>query len=157
MREIKVMVFKGDVAKLSGTDFHDAAQADAFRRTNGMVVQQFAYTCSMQRDQVGTICGQPENVVLDFTVCVMQKQQNLFYEKLQDNGTDRYCFVFNAMFEDDNLKGFDNAILAEGYIVGVEERGTNDNEQAMMRVQLLASELTYLHKNNEKLILSISK
>ena len=61
------------------------------------------------------------------------------------------------MFERDKLKAFDNAIMVEGYIVEVEECGSNEEEQALIKVKLLASELTYLHKNNEELILTISK
>jgi len=155
MREIKVMIFRGDVAKLSESSFRDAVQQDAFRRPNGMAVQQYAYACSVQRDSVGTIYGDAQSVTFDFSVCVMKTGQNLFYEKLQDNGPDQYSFVFNAVFDDDKLQSFDQAIMVEGYVVDVEEAGSNDNEQATIRVKLLASELTYIHKNNDKLTLSI--
>ena len=157
MREIKVTVFRGDIARLAESNFQDNVQSDAFERSNGMAVQQFAYRCARLRDDVGSVHGLPENVVIDFSVCVMNGQQNLFYEKLQDNATDRFSFVFNAMFDNDKLKNFDNVIMAEGYIVEVEECASNDNEQALIQVKLLATELTYLHKNNEKLILNISK
>lgn len=155
MREIKVMIFRGDIAKLSESNFRDVVQEDAFRRSNGMAVQQYQYTCAMQCDRVGTIYGDPQSVTFDFSVCVMKTGQNLFYEKLQDNGTDQYSFVFNAVFENDKLQSFDQAIMVEGYIVDVEEAGSNDNEQATIRVKLLASEMTYLHNNNDKLTLSI--
>lgn len=155
MREIKVMIFRGDIAKLSESNFNDVVQQDAFCRTNGMAVQQYDYTCALQRDRVGTIYGDPQSVVLDFSVCVMKTGQNLFYEKLQDNGPDLYSFVFNAVFEDDKLKSFDQAIMAEGYVVEVEEAGSNDQEQAYIRVKLLASKMTYIHKNNDKITLSI--
>ena len=55
MREIKVMIFRGDIAKLSESNFQDVVQQDAFRRSNGMAVQQYQYTCAMQRDRVGTV------------------------------------------------------------------------------------------------------
>lgn len=155
MREIKVMIFRGDIAKLSESNFQDVVQQDAFRRSNGSAVQQYQYTCAMQRDRVGTVFGDPESVIFDFSVCVMKTGQNLFYEKLQDNGTDQYSFVFNAIFDDDKLQSFDQAIMVEGYIVDVEEAGSNDNEQATIQVKLLASNLTYIHKNNDKLTLSI--
>lgn len=157
MREIKVTIYQGDVAQLAESNFRNSVQADAFQRSNGKAVQQFSYTCALQRDSAGTVVGRAENVIIDFSLCVMQGEQNLFYEKLMDNATERYSILFNALYEDDKLKDFDNAIIAEGYIIDVEEYGSNDNNQAMMRVQLLASELTYLHKNNEKLTLSISK
>lgn len=155
MREIKVMIFRGDIAKLSESNFNDVVQEDAFRRSNGMAIQQYNYTCALQRDRVGTIHGEPQSVIFEFSVCVMQTGQNLFYEKLQDNGMDQYSFVFNAFFEDDKLQSFDQAIMAEGYIVDVEEAGSNDNEQATIRVKLLAGKMTYIHKNNDKLTLSI--
>ena len=157
MREIKVTVFLGNIGQLTDSNFQNPVQENAFQRANGMAVQQFAYQCALQRDSAGTVLGRPENVVFDFTVCVMQAEQNIFYEKLMEKATERFTFIFNAKFENDKLKDFDNAIMAEGYIVNIEEYGSNDNEQAMMRVKLLASELTYLHKNNDKLILTISK
>jgi len=155
MREIKVMIFRGDVAKLSESSFRDVVQQDAFCRPNGMAVQQYDYTCAFQTDRVGTVYGDPQSVTFDFSVCVMKTGQNLFYEKLQDNGPDSYSFVFNAVFEDDKLQSFDQAIMVEGYVVDVEEAGSNDDEQAFIRVKLLASTLTYIHKNNDKLTLSI--
>ena len=156
MREIKVTVYQGDIVCLAESNFNQAVQSDAFRRPNGMAVQQYCYRCAMQQDSAGTICGQPHNVVIDFTVCVMQGQQNIFYQKLMDQATERFSFLFNALFENDRLKTFDNAVMVEGYITDVEEYGSNDNEQAVMRVKLLATELTYLHKNSETLTLSIS-
>ena len=155
MREIKVMIFRGDIAKLSESSFRDVVQQDAFRRPNGMAVQQYSYTCALQRDRVGTIYGDPQSVTFDFSVCVMKSGQNLFYEKLQDNGPDQYSFVFNAVFDDDKLHSFDQAIMVEGYVVDVEEAGSNVNEQAAILVKLLASRMTYIHKNNDKLTLSI--
>ena len=83
MREIKVMIFRGDIAKLSESNFQDVVQQDAFRRSNGSAVQQYQYTCAMQRDRVGTVFGDPESVTFDFSVCVMKTGQNLFYEKLR--------------------------------------------------------------------------
>ena len=157
MREIKVTVYQGDIARLAETDFKDSVQSEAFQRNNGLAVQQFAYRCARQQDKAGTVCGDPQNVVIEFAVCVMQAQLNSFYEKLLNIGPDQFCFLFNALYENDKLKAFDNAIMAEGYIVDVEEDGTNDNEQAMMHVKLLVSELTYLHRNNEILTLNISK
>lgn len=156
MREIKITVYQGDIARLAKTDFKDSVQTEAFQRNNGFAVQQFAYRCAMQQDKAGTVCGQLKNVVIDFTVCVMQGQQNLFYQKLMEQATERFSFLFNAFFENDKLKAFDNAVMVEGYITDVEEYGSNDSEQAVMQVKLLATELTYLHKNSETLTLSIS-
>ena len=157
MREIKVTVYQGDITRLAGSGYNDSVQSEVFQRTNGMAVQQFAYRCARKQDRAGTVCGDPQNVVIDFAVCVMQAQPNIYYEKLLNIGPDRFSFLFNAIFEDDKLKSFDNAIMAEGYIVDVEEAGSNDNDQAEIRVKLLANELTYLHKNNETLTLNISK
>ena len=157
MREIKAIVYQGNIVRLAQTNYSDSVQAEAFQRNNGMAVQQFAYNCSMQQDNAGVVYGMPSHVLMDFTVCVMQAQQNIFYEKLMEKSTEQYSFLFNAVFERDKLKAFDNAIMVEGYIVEVEECGSNEEEQALIKVKLLASELTYLHKNNEELILTISK
>lgn len=157
MREIKITVYQGDIVQLAESDFKNSVQLEAFQRNNGLAVQQFAYRCARQQDKAGTVCGEPQNVVIEFTVCVMQAQQDCFYEKLLNIGPDRFCFLFNALFENDKLKAFDNVIMAEGYIVDVEEEASNDNEQAMIHVKLLVSELTYLHRNNEILTLNISR
>ena len=157
MREIKVTVYQGDITRLAGSDYNDSVQSEVFQRTNGMAVQQFAYRCARKQDRVGTVCGDPQNVIIDFAVCVMQTQPNIYYEKLFDIAPERFSFLFNALYENDKLKSFDNAIMAEGYIVDVEEEGSNNNDQAVVRVKLLTNELTYLRKNNETLTLNISK
>ena len=157
MREIKTIVYQGDIVRLAKSNFTDSVQADAFQRANGRAVQQFAYRCARQQDKAGTVCGEPQNVVIDFTICVMQATQNVYYEKLLDQSAERFSFLFNAEYENDKLKDYNNAIMIEGYIVDVEECGSNENEQAMIRVKILASELTYLHKNNDQLTITISK
>lgn len=157
MREIKVVVYQGDIVRLADGGYADAVQSETFHRSKGMAVQQFSYRCARQEDMAGTVFGLTQHVIIDFTVLVRQAQQNVFYEKLLDNALERFTFLFNALFADDKLKAFDNAIMAEGYVVDVEESGSNDNEQAMMHVKILASELTYLHQKNDNLVLTISK
>ena len=61
------------------------------------------------------------------------------------------------MFQEGQLKNFDNAIMVDGYIVDVEESASNDSEQALLHVKLLAREMTFIHKDGRNLVLDISK
>ena len=96
MREIKVTVYRGDIASLANSGFLDNVQLNSFSRNNAMAVQQYGYDCAIQSDSAGNVYGTPDNVLIDFTVCVMYGEQNIFYEKLMESSTDRFSFLFNA-------------------------------------------------------------
>ena len=157
MKEIKVLVFNGDIAQLTQSSFSDTVVGDQFTQTKGYTVQQFHYQCCLHRDTMGTVHGQTENVLLDFTIRMMDNDQMVFYEKLGELSADLYSFVFNAVFDGGQLKNYDNAIMVDGFVVDVEEAGSNDDRQATMHVRLLARELHYIHKGSANLVLNISK
>ena len=156
MKEIKVMVFAGNLAELVKSSMSDAVLKDRFSKSQGYTVQQFSYSCERVRDQVGTAYGETQGVVVDFTVRVMTTEQTLFYEKLKDLGADYYTFIFNGVFDHDRLKYYDNAMMADGFIVDVEECAANDNSQALMHVKLLTRELTYIHHDGSGVSINIS-
>ena len=95
-------------------------------------------------------------VVVDFTIRVMTNDQTLFYDKLKDLGADHYSFVFNGIFENGQLKYYDNAITVDGYVVDVEEKASIDSNQALMHVKLLARQLSYIHHDGNGLNINIS-
>ena len=157
MKEIKVMVFAGNMAEFIKTSYNDVVLADRFAQSKGYTVQQFSYNCERNRDAANTVYGQAHHVIVDFTLKVMEEDQVLFYEKLKENGSDYFSFVFNAVFDNGRFKYCDNAITVEGFIVDVEELAANDSNQALMRVKLLAREFTYVRKDSEHLLLTVSK
>lgn len=156
MKEIKVMIFAGDLAALTKSSMSDVVLRDRFSQQQGYTVQQFSYSCERKRDETGTTYGVNAGVVVDFSIRVMRNDQTLFYDKLKDLGADRYSFIFNGSFVNGQLKYYDNAIMVDGYVVDVEEHASNDSQQAMMRVKLLARELTYIHHDGSGLIINIS-
>ena len=156
MKEIKVMVFSGNLAELAKSAMKDVVLKNRFQQQQGYTVQQFSYACKKQRDEAGTTFGVNAGVVVDFTIRVMTNDQTLFYDKLKDLGADHYSFVFNGIFEKGYLKYYDNAITVDGYIVDVEETASNDSNQALMHVKLLARELAYIHRDGSGLSINIS-
>lgn len=156
MKEIKVMVFEGNLAEMARQGMHDAVLQDRFSQQKGSTVQQFAYTCSMKRDEVRTVFGQTESVVVDFSIRVMRADEKLFYEKLEDQASSHYSFVFNGVFDHGCMKYYDNAITVDGYVVDVEEKASNDRQQALLFVKILARQLTYVHRDGSELVLGIS-
>ncbi len=156
MNEIKVMVFAGNLAALAKSTMKDIVLKDRFSKSNGYTVQQFSYKCERKRDEVGTTFGVNEDVVVDFTIRVMSADQVLFYEKLKDLGADYYSFVFNGIFENGRLQYYDNAIMVDGFVVDVEECGSNDNSQALLHIKILARELTYVQHDGNGLSINIS-
>ena len=156
MKEIKVMIFSGDLARFADSSFNDVVLKDRFAQSKGFTIQQFSYNCELSRNEVNTVYGQSGNVIVDFSIRVMRNDQILFYEKLKELAADRFSFVFNGSFDNGQFKDFDSAIVVDGYVVDVEEHAANDEQQALMTVKLLARELTYVHKSGTHLVLNIS-
>lgn len=153
-KEIKVKVFSGD---LSGYILSENGYSlmDKFSQTNGFTVQRFDYSCEMKRDEVYRTYGASGNVIVKFSIRVMDSEQILFYEKIKDTESDFFSFVFNGKFDAGRLKTFDNAIVVEGFVVDVYETGSNDVNQALMNVTILATELRYVHTGGTTLTLKI--
>lgn len=156
MSQIKVIVFNGNLAEYAKLTTDNAILQNKFTKDKGYTVQQFSYNCEMSRDTVNTIYGQTGNVIVDFDIRVMNNDQSLFYGKLKELGSDMYSFVCNGVFEDGKLKSFDNAIMVDGFVVDVDEVGSNNSEQALMNVKLLARQIIYVHKDGRQLVLNIS-
>ena len=156
MKEIKVMVYAGNLMELAQSEMRDVVLKDRFARDQGYTVQDFSYSCQRNRDEAGSAYGESENVVVDFTIRVMTTEQTLFYEKLKDLGNDYYSFVFNGIYEGGRLKYFDNAMMVDGYVVDVEECAANDENQALMHVKLLARELYYIQHDGNGMSINIS-
>ena len=71
MKEIKVMVFSGNLAELAKSEMKDVVLKNRFQQQQGYTVQQFSYACKKQRDEAGTTFGVSSGVVVDFTIRVM--------------------------------------------------------------------------------------
>jgi hypothetical protein len=156
MKEIKVMVFAGNIAELAKSSMRHTVLKDRFSQQQGFTVQQFSYGCERKRDDIGTAYGVTAGVEVDFTIRVMSNDQILFYDKLKDLGADHYSFIFNGTFENGQLKYYDNAIMVDGYVVDINEHAANNSQQALMRVKLLAREVTYIHHDGSGLSINIS-
>lgn len=156
MKEIKVMVFVGNLAELVKSSMKDTVLSDRFSKYNGYTVQQLSYGVERVRDEVGTAYGESEGVEVDFTIRVMDTELIVFYEKLKDLASECYTFIFNGTFEGDLLKHYDNAMMVDGFVVDVEECAANDKSQALMHVKLLARELIYIHHDGSNLSINIS-
>lgn len=124
------------------------------RQNNSFTVQHFSYTCCRRRNDSGIPYGPTLPAYLDFTVKVVSGNNGkAFFERMQTNETFPYSFLFNANFTTmHHLAEYEDAMVASGYIVDVEEDlesvpvpdGTT--EQMLIHVRLLISNLAYLGK-----------
>lgn len=134
------------------------------RQNNSFTVQHFSYTCCRRRNDSGIPYGPTLPAYLDFTVKVVSGNNGkVFFERMQTNETFPYSFLFNASFTTAHqLSEYDDAMVASGYVVDVEEEfesapgpdGTT--EQMLIHVKLLISNLAYLGQDRT-LDLTITK
>jgi hypothetical protein len=132
--------------------FPDTMQGDGsnVQREKCYTVQQFNYRNERSRNDVGYPYGPANPMTMSFTVRLVDPEEGMIYHKqLMDNDPTDFTFLFNATFNDNQrLKGFDNALIVDGYVIDVEDdfsAGDKDN-QMLIRVKLFVKSITYKGK-----------
>lgn len=156
-------VFSNELKALLVTE--DITEAGvSVRAGNCFTVQHFSYECHRRRNGAGFPYGPTVPSFLVFTVKVASDDSGkVFYERMQENGTFSYSFLFNASFNEmRSLSEYQDALVATGYIVDLEELyesaplGDGTSEQMLIRAKLLISNLAYVGRDNT-LYLTITK
>lgn len=125
-------------------------------KENCQTVQHFDYRCEHKRNETGEIYGVTKPVILKFTIRVRSPRHfKPYYRALVSNAPQRYSFIFNATFGDNNrLSDYEDGMVVDGYVVHVEEcydtKTVQDGEdrQTLLNVTLQVRSVTYL--GNEK-------
>ena len=126
------------------------------------VIQHFSYKVQRNRNDAGIPYGGTTPTELKFTIRLGQPDDSkLFYDRLMLNELFEYTFIFNASFDENKrLKDFEDAMVARGYVVDVQEdfskimtEGSADKESQEADT-VSNSSITYVGKeeqNNRKL------
>lgn len=114
-------------------------------------LEYFGYRCERSRNDAGFPYGPTNPAVLSFTVRLVQYGEALVYhQRLKDNDSSDYAFIFNASFNDQQrLKSYDNMFIVNGYVVDVEDdfdSGEKETRQMLVRVKLFVNAITYKGK-----------
>ena len=131
-------------------------------QSDKLTLQHFSYQCSRKRTASGIPYGPTVPSYLDFTVRVTEKEQGkAFYERAGLGQPFRYSFLFDAVFEDEELKSYKDAMVVTGYIIESEDffdqpeiTGYDENdkpvyfsdEQQLLRCRLLLCGIEYMGK-----------
>jgi len=87
------------------------------------VIQHFSYKVQRNRNDAGIPYGGTTPTELKFTIRLGQPDDSkLYYDRLMLNELFEYTFIFNASFDENKrLKDFEDAMVARGYVVDVQE------------------------------------
>lgn len=124
-------------------------------RTDCHIVQHFSYKSQRDHDTcTGLTLNNEDSTILDFTIKI-EKPDSGKLLLLQIKSFERfsYSFIFNATFSPTGrLSDYDDALIAEGHIIDIEEEystATHQQRQDMMlmHVKLLLHSITFPGNN----------
>ena len=132
-------------------------------KENCLTIQNFDYRCVRKRNKSSEQYGSMEPVMLTFSVRVnSMNQARVFYRNLAAVGYFQYSFLFNPTFNPMmRLNNYDDGMVVEGYVVGVEENYTTERNQAgesqqvMLNVKILVRSVVYLGHEDSNNIKSV--
>jgi len=124
-------------------------------KENCLTVQSFSYECTHRRNHSGEVYGAVEPVILQFCIRVNSPHHaRQFYRDAIMNNHVPFSFLFNVTWGDnDRLAGYDDGLVADGYVVHVEEEyHSNKNaegvdQQMLLNVKVLVRWVTYLGRD----------
>lgn len=119
-------------------------------QNNCFTVQHFTYECRRRRNDEGIPYGSTLPSFLDFKVKVAPGDNGkVFLERLKQSETFPYSFLFNADFNSMRLSACEDALVATGYIVNVEEsyesvpQEDGSADQMLIHARLLLTNIAY--------------
>ena len=125
-------------------------------QNNCFTVQHFSYQCNRQRNEAGSPYGPTLPSYLTFTVRIAENDSaRLLFERIGMGKTFSYSFLFNASFSAQRrLSDCEDAMVAQGYLVELDESYDSDannagaQEQMLIRGRLLLSHIRYVGREN---------
>lgn len=130
---------------------------------HAFTVQQMRYSCHRQRNSQGLPYGQHLSDCMELTVRVATNDNaKVFLDCMADNQPHAFSILYDVSFTKmRRLSDYEDAMIARGYVVDVEEEYDKDPhsdglaDQMLVRVSLLLSNLSYVGRTS-KLNLTIS-
>ena len=116
-------------------------------------LQNYAYDCYRSRDEQGIPYGNTAASILRFTIKLAQMDEyKFFYKKLKSNESDSVSFVFNAIFDDNQvLSSYDSALTVKGFIIDLKEKFQSKSEnQVELVAEFLLKGIVYVGWSNNK-------
>ena len=142
------------IQELKAVMIHDNVIENPNRilKENALTVQYFSYDCTYRRNNAGDIYGAVEPVILQFRIRVNSPHHaRQFYSESILNNHFQFSFLFNVTWrDDDRLGSYEDGLVADGYIVHVEEeyhsskRVDGVDQQMLLDVKVLVRSVTYL-------------
>ena len=125
-------------------------------KENALTVQSFSYDCTHRRNHAGDVYGAVEPVILQFCIRVNSPHHaKQFYMESILNNHFQFSFLFNVTWREDNrLAGYEDGLVADGYVVHVEEEYHSSknikgvDQQMLLSVKVLVRNVTYLGRDN---------
>lgn len=127
-------------------------------KENALTVQKFSYDCTYRRNHSGDVYGAVEPVILQFCIRVNSPHHaKQFYIESILNNHFQFSFLFNVTWNEyQRLSGYEDGLVADGYVVHVEEEYHSKNQngvdqQMLLNVKVLVRSVTYLGRDNNNL------
>ena len=130
--------------------------SEAILRSNCYTVQHFHYESKRLRDNnSGMDVHAEDSTLMDITIRINTPNcGKQLLEQMQDIEPHAYTLLFNATFKPTGrLEDYDDAIVATGYIINIEEafdtpQQPEQQEQMLMHIQLLLNTITFVGMDN---------
>lgn len=120
--------------------------------SNSFTVQEFHYDYGRRRDAMGRPYGPTESAYMDFTVRVSSDASaKVFFERMKENDPYAYSILFDVYFKNmSQMSNYEDAMVARGYLVEVEEMFDKTPQanlmvgQMLIHAKLLLTNITYV-------------
>ena len=124
--------------------------------STGFTVQEVHYDCSRKRNSRGFPYGPTQSACLYVTLKVASNESSkVFFDHMAENQPYAYSFLYDVSFSKmRQMSDFEDAMVAHGYVVDVEETyesSPNTNgaaDQMLLRVKLLLTNITYIGRDS---------
>lgn len=133
---LKAVLFTSDISQ----------QHTKCSKENGYIIQYYNYHLGRTRDTFGFPYGPTLQTIFKAVVKLPSMEKcKVFYEQLQTSEQHTFSFVFNASYDENNcLKDWDNAMIVNAYVVGIDENYKSfDEGYVQIEIELLVSSIIY--------------
>lgn len=129
----------------------DFRQSAFIHRAKCMTIQQYNYELAKSRKDNGEVYEYATSgSIMEISLRVGSRDKmKPFYERTNDFVPSQYSVLFNCTFdEDDRLTDYDNAMIAEGFIIDIQEEydvnAAAEGQQMLIHIKFLITGIRYM-------------